>query len=176
MFIRWARTIAAGHMHEGAQAAAELAAYETLLDEFAHSKHGYMAKSNPFLIMHEEVQAWAAFAQGESADALKKMRESADLQDRVGQGEVDIPAREMLADMLLDLRQAGEALIEYQRTLELSPQRFNGLYNAGMAAEAAHDNAKAAQYYQTLLQSTGNGAQSTRSEFVHVREFLAANP
>jgi hypothetical protein len=44
-----------------------------------------------------------------------------------------------------------------------------------MAAEAAHDNAKAAQYYKTLLQSTGNGAQSTRSEFVHVREFLAAN-
>jgi tetratricopeptide (TPR) repeat protein len=176
MFVRWARTIAAGHRHEGAQAAAELAAYEALLDEFAHGEHGYMAKSNPILIMHGEVQAWAAFAQGETGDALKKMHESADLQDRVGQGEVDIPAREMLADMLLDLGRAGEALGEYQRTLELSPQRFNGLYNAGMAAEAAHDNATAAQYYKTFLQSTGGGTQSARSEFVHAKDFLAANP
>jgi tetratricopeptide (TPR) repeat protein len=176
MFIRWGRTIAAGHMHQGAQAAVELAAYEALFDEFAHGKHGYMTKSSHSMIMRGEVQAWAAFAGGESADALKKIRESADLQDRVGQGEVDIPAREMLADMLLDLGKAGEALTEYQRTLELSPQRFNGLYNAGMAAEAAHDNTKAAQYYRKLLQSTDNGAQSTRAEFVHVKDFLAANP
>jgi tetratricopeptide (TPR) repeat protein len=176
MFIRWARAIAAGHMHEGAQAAAELAAYEELLGEFAHGKQGYMAKSNAFVIMHGEVQAWAAFAQGESANALKKMRESADLQDRVGQGEVDIPAREMLADMLLDLGQASEALAEYQRALELSPRRFNALFNAGMAAEASHGDAEAAQYYRKLLQSTGGGAQSTRSEFVHIKDFLAANP
>jgi tetratricopeptide (TPR) repeat protein len=176
MFIRWARTIAAGHMHQGAQAAAELTAYEALFDEFAHGKHGYLAKSSHIQIMHNEVQSWAAFAQGDSADALKKMRDSADLQDRVGQGEVDIPAREMLADMLLDMGEAGEALTEYQRALELSPQRFNGLYNAGMAAEAAHENTKAAQYYRKLLQSTDNGAQSTRAEFIRVKDFLAANP
>jgi hypothetical protein len=176
MFILWARIIAAGHMHDGARAAAELAAYEALLGEFARSEQGYKAKSNPVVIMHNEAQAWAAFSRGESADALKKMRGSADLQDLVGQGEVDIPAREMLADMLLDLGRAGEALTEYQQSLALSPHRFNTLYSAGIAAEAAHDNAKAAQIYRDLLQSTGNGVQSTRNEFIHVKDFLAANP
>ena len=74
-------------------------------------------------------------------DALKYMRDSADLQDKVGQGEVDIPAREMLADILLELGQAQEALAEYKQALKLSPNRFNGLYNAGRAAEFDHVSA-----------------------------------
>jgi len=42
------------------------------------------------------------------------MRAAADLQDKVGQGEVDIPAREMLADMLLEFREPKQALAEYK--------------------------------------------------------------
>jgi hypothetical protein len=53
----------------------------------------------------------------------------------MGQGEVDIPAREMLADMLLELKRPQDALVEYEHSLQLSPNRFNGLFNAGMAAE-----------------------------------------
>ena len=45
------------------------------------------------------------------------MGESADLQDKAGQGEVDIPAREMLADILLASGQPREALNEYERDL-----------------------------------------------------------
>jgi len=176
MLTRWARAIAAGHLHQGAQAAAELAAFEKLLDQLGHSESAYLIKSNGIKIMHGEVQAWAAFAQGKSDDALTKMRESADLQDRVGQDEVDIPGREMLADMLLDLGRAPEALAEYLRSLSLSPMRFNGLFNAGMAEEAVHDNAGAAQFYRKLLQSTDNGSQSTRAELTHAKGFLAANP
>jgi tetratricopeptide (TPR) repeat protein len=176
MFTRWARAIAAGHLHQGTLATGELDAIEELLEKVARGERAYLVKSNGFMIMHGEVRAWAAFAQGSSADALTQMRESADLQDRVGQSEVDIPAREMLADMLLDLGRPQEALTEYQRSLTLSPMRFNGLYNAGMAAEAVHDNANAAQFYRKLLQSTDNGAQSTRAEYAHVKGFLAANP
>ncbi len=47
------------------------------------------------------MSGWVAFAEGRESDALNHAR-SADLQDKVGQGEVDIPAREMLADMLLE--------------------------------------------------------------------------
>jgi hypothetical protein len=36
------------------------------------------------------------------------MRAAADLPDKVGQGEVDIPAREMLADMLLESHLTAE--------------------------------------------------------------------
>jgi len=48
------------------------------------------------------------------------MHETADLQDKGGQGEVDIPVREMLADILLDLKRPKDALAEYERDLQLS--------------------------------------------------------
>ncbi len=113
--------------------------------------------------------AWVAFAGGNAAEALKQMRGSADLQDKVGQGEVDIPAREMLADMLLELGRPQEALIEYKQALTLSPNRFNGLFNAGMAAEASGDKTQAQSYYAALLQSTDNGSQSARPELQHAK-------
>ena len=104
--------------------------------------------------------AWVAYAEGKQEEALKAMRAAADIQDKVGQGEVDIPAREMLADMLLDFGKPKEALAEYEVALKLSPNRLNGLYNAGRAAEAVGDKKMAAGYYAALLKSTDGGAGS----------------
>jgi len=56
----------------------------------------------------------------------------------------------------------------------LSPNRFNGLFNAGRAAEAAGDGAQAKNYFAALLKSTDNGSQSARPEFQHVKTFDAA--
>ncbi len=170
----WARTIAAGHLRDGGQARADLGEYDSLMEKVREGRHAYFAASTGARIRRGEMLAWAAYADGNSAEALKNMREAADLQDTVGQGEVDIPAREMLADMLLELGQSKEALVEYQRSLELSPNRFNGLYHAGMAAEAARDVAKARGFYTALLKSTSDGSNSTRPEFAHVKSFLAS--
>jgi tetratricopeptide (TPR) repeat protein len=115
--------------------------------------------------------AWIAFAEGNAAQSLQQMRDSADLQDKVGQGEVDIPAREMLADILLELGRPREALVEYKQALTLSPNRFNGLFNAGMAAEKIGDKAQAEGYYAALLKSTNNGSQSARPELEHAKTF-----
>jgi tetratricopeptide (TPR) repeat protein len=113
------------------------------------------------------------FAAGRQEEALRAMRAAADLQDKVGQGEVDIPGREMLGDMLLSLHQPQEALAEYRVALRLSPKRFNGLYNAGLAAEAAGNNTAAAHYYAALLHSTNNAAFSSRPELAHAKSFVA---
>jgi tetratricopeptide (TPR) repeat protein len=102
------------------------------------------------------------------------MRAAADLQDKVGQGEVDIPAREMLGDILFELRQPQQALAEYRVALQLSPNRFNGLYHAGMAAEAAGDKAAAANYFTTLLKSTSNGEHSSRPELAYAKKFISS--
>ena len=115
------------------------------------------------------MQAWIAFAESEANTALTHMRAAADLQDKVGQGEVDIPAREMLADMLLELNRPREALDEYKESLKLSPNRFNGLFNAGRAAEAAGDLPGAKRYYAALLAMTADGAQSSRPELTHAK-------
>jgi tetratricopeptide (TPR) repeat protein len=170
----WARTIAAGRLHQDKQARAALAEYDSLEEKVKKGRHAYFADSTGARIARGEMLAWVAFAEGKPADALGHMRESADLQDKVGQGEVDIPAREMLADMLLELGQPREALVEYKRALVLSPNRFNGLYNAGMAAEAAGDKAQAKSYYVALLESTDNGSRSARPELDHVRAFASS--
>jgi tetratricopeptide (TPR) repeat protein len=171
--VYWARSIAAGHLHRAAEARHELSAYDALMAEVRKGRHAYLAEGTGAKIERGEILGWMAFADGRLAQAVGQMRESADLQDRVGQGEVDIPAREMLADMLLEANQPQQALAEYQRSLALSPNRFNGLYNAGRAAEAAGDAATARRYFAALLKSTEDGAHSSRAEIAHAREFLA---
>jgi len=172
--IWWARAIGDGHLHHAEPAQADLTKYDALMAEVKKGRHAYYADSTGAQISRYEIAGWAAFAADQQDDALKQMRAAADLQDKVGQGEVDIPAREMLADMLLELHHPQQALAEYRVALKLSPNRFNGLYHAGEAAEAAGDKAAAAEYYAALLKSTGDGASSSRPEMAHAKSFVAS--
>ncbi|HEX4756383.1 MAG TPA: hypothetical protein VH308_00320 [Terracidiphilus sp.] len=170
----WARTIAHGHLRQPEEARADLARYDALIDEVRKGKDAYMADDTGAKIEREELLGWVAFAEGKPDDALKNMRAAADLQDKVGQGEVDIPAREMLADMLLESDQSQQALAEYEAALKLSPNRFNGVYHAGVAAEAVGDKPKAQQFYTALLKFTDSGARSNRPEFAHAKSFVSS--
>jgi tetratricopeptide (TPR) repeat protein len=170
----WTRAIAHGHLRQTQEARTDLAAYDALVEKIRKGKNAWSVDSAGAQIGRKEMLAWAAFAADDIAQALKEMREAAELQDKAGQGEVDIPAREMLADMLLESGNARDALAEYKLALELSPNRFNGLYSAGLAAEKLGDKGQAASYYAALLKSTDNGAHSTRPELDHVKTFMAS--
>lgn len=172
--IWWARAIADGHLQHADQARQDLAQYDALMAQVRTGTHAFEADSTGAKIWRSEVVAWTSFAAGRHDDALHHMRDAADLQDKVGQGEVDIPAREMLADMLLELHQPQQALAEYRVALQLSPNRFNGLYHAGMAAEAAGDKAAAADYFAALLKSTENGEHSSRPELAYAKKFISS--
>jgi tetratricopeptide (TPR) repeat protein len=172
--VYWARVIAAGHVHNEAAAQDAVTAYEALLDAIRKGDHAYTVQGTGTAVRSDEMQAWLAFAKGDTAAAEQHMRAAADLQDKVGQGEVDIPAREMLADMLLDSGRPKEALVEYQGALKLSPNRFNGLYGAGRAAEASGDHLSALNFYRALMKSTDNGAHSSRPEYAQVKAVLSA--
>jgi tetratricopeptide (TPR) repeat protein len=169
----WGRVIADGHLHLGAQARADLASYDSLVAEIRKGSMAYLADGVGAKIERGEMAAWAAFADGKVDEAARQMSASADLQDKVGQGEVDIPAREMLADMLLESDRANEALADYQQSLILSPNRFNGLYGAGQAAEKAGEPAAARGYYIALLKSTDNGSMTARTEVKHAQSFIS---
>lgn len=171
--VEWAHAIAAGHLHRAADAAQALSSYDALIAEIRRGRHAYYAEGTAPQIRRGEIVAWSRFAAGDTSAALEAMRAAADLQDRVGQGEVDVPAREMLADMLLDARRPADALFEYRADLQLSPKRFNGLYGAAQAAEAAGDGAAAREFYGELLASTADGAGSTRAEIAHAKAFLS---
>jgi tetratricopeptide (TPR) repeat protein len=172
--VYWARAVAHGRLHQPEQARADLARYDELIAEVRKGSHAYLAEGTAPKIERDEMEAWTAFAQGKQEVALNEMRNAADLQDKVGQGEVDIPAREMLADMQLEFGHPQQALTEYEVALKLSPNRLNGLYNAGRAAEAAGDNVKAKFYYAALLKSTNNGEDSVRSELAHAGSFVSS--
>lgn len=174
MQIYWGRAIAHGHLHQPEASRADVAARAALLEQVLRGPHAYQAEGIHTRIAGDEMQAWTAFAAGDTAGSVRQMRDAADLQDRVGQGEVDIPAREMLADILLESGRPREALDAYRQALALSPNRFNGLYGAGRAAEASGDTALARSYYQTLLQITGGGSRTARAEIEHARSFNSA--
>jgi len=171
--VYWARTIADGHLHQPQQARSDLAAYDAMAAELRKGSRAWEVDSTSARIDHGVMLAWVAFAAGNTTEALRQMRASADLQDKVGQGEVDVPAREMLGDMLLESGKPREALTEYKRALKLSPNRLNGLYSAGRAAEATGNPTEARGYYAALLKSTDNGSHSTRPEIAHAKAFVA---
>jgi tetratricopeptide (TPR) repeat protein len=172
MLVYWARAIAHGRLHDAKQAAADVAQYNASLADLSKGPSAYLAEGNGVQIKRDEMLGWAAFAEGKTVEAAADLRRAADLQDKVGQGEVDIPAREMLADVLLEAGHPKEALVEYEVALRLSPNRLNGLYNAGRAAEASGNKASAELYYAALVKSTGPASEPPEV-VVLARRFLA---
>lgn len=98
--------------------------------------------------------AWLAFAEGKTEEALKGMREAADLEDSMEKHPVTpgpvIPARELLGDMLVDAGKATAALTEYELSLQRSRNRLNGICGAIRAAERSDDRAKKEKYLGQL--------------------------
>lgn len=145
------------------------AAYDTLVKQ----KDAY--KANQVKIQMTTGQAWILLQQGKKTEALKMMSDAADMEDHTEKHPVTpcevIPARELLADMLLQTGDAGKALQAYEADLERHPNRFNGLYGAGSAAEKLHDQQKARLYY-TELMTISNSGDSNRAELGGVRLFL----
>src|SRR5262249_19885370 len=70
--------------------------------------------------MRLAASGWLAYADGKRDEALSLARSAADLEDRTGKHPVTpgsvLPARELLADMLLDMNRPSEALAEYEKS------------------------------------------------------------
>jgi tetratricopeptide (TPR) repeat protein len=171
-FRAWAQAIAAGHLRDAPEADQAAAAADQLAD--ATEKEGSPIGAEIAVTQHT-IKAWQSFAHNQDDQAIREIREAADVQDRVGQQEVDIPAREMYADMLLIDHRPGEALVQYRTAIKLSPNRFNGLYNAGRAAESSGNIEEALGYYKQLLKITNYGANSQRPEVAYAENFVRVN-
>ncbi len=121
---------------------------------------------------YQEAAAWVAHAEGKDDEAIASLRRLADKNDRLGNEPEGIPAREQLADMLLEAKRPQQALAEYQVDLKLNPNRFNGLYGAARAAEAAGKQQDASEYYAMLLKVC-DGSNSTRPELSRAKRLVA---
>jgi len=171
----FARALGAARMGDPEQAKLELKMLRKL-------RLALPADANAYWRVQLEVQtnaadAWIAYAEGRAKDALTLMRSAADLEDSVDKlpitpGEV-LPARELLADLLLEQDDAARALEEYEVVLRAAPNRFNALFGAGSAADRMGDRVKAKFYYEALL-AQSDLSDETRPALAHAREYLSA--
>jgi tetratricopeptide (TPR) repeat protein len=167
----WARTIGAARSGNVEQAKKELAEIESVRQKLLAQKKNDQAEV--IARDYQEASAWVQHGEGKDDDALAALRKLADETDKNDNNPEIISAREMLADLLLELKRPQEALVEYRADLKLRPNRFNGLYGAAQAAEQAGKQSDANGYYATLLKSC-EGGSSTRPELSHAKELVAS--
>jgi tetratricopeptide (TPR) repeat protein len=95
----------------------------------------------------------------EDDEAAALARSAADLEDSTDKHPVTpgsvLPAREQLADLLLEEGQPAAALAEYERSLRSAPARFNSYDGAARAAERAGKKEEAKAYRDRLLHLCG---------------------
>jgi tetratricopeptide (TPR) repeat protein len=166
----WARAMANGRLHRPEQVGEDLKSYDAALADLQKSPYADMMPR--FQLYRNEIVAWQQYAEGQNDASVATMRKAADEQDKLGQAEVDLPGREMLGDMLMELKRPKEALVEYKVALTLSPNRLNGLYGAGRAAEALGMKKEAGDYYAVMLKNTDDGAHSSRPALAHAKAFV----
>ena len=112
-------------------------------------------------IQHREAQAWLAWAEKKRDQAVTLMRSAADLEDSTDKHPVTpgaiLPAREQLADLLLEQGKPDAALAEYETSLKSAPARLNSYMGAAQAAKRAGQAEKAKMYKERLLAMCAGG-------------------
>jgi tetratricopeptide (TPR) repeat protein len=169
----YARALGAARSGDPAAAERDVQQLASLRDSLKAAKNNYWATEVE--VNRLGAAAWIALAQGKKDEALSLMRAAADTEDKsekhiVTPGRI-LPARELLGDMLLELKQPALALKEFEASQVREPNRFRGLYGAAQAAAQSGDVAKAKTYYAKLMEVAKGG--DPRPELTRARTFLA---
>jgi hypothetical protein len=164
-----------GNLHTSNRKEAEQA-----MAELKDSHAGLLEQRRTYEANHVHIQlkaaeAWLNFSSGNRKDAVRLMTEAADMEDAtdkhpVTPGEV-VPARELLADLLMEMGEFGKALETYEADLARHPGRFNGIYGAALAAQKSGNKEKAILYFRQLKTVAGQ-ADTKRPELNIAETFL----
>ncbi len=173
VIVHFTRLMGSVHLGNLQSAKEELNELNRLHDRLTGQKDTY--KANQVVIQIKTGEAWMRLKEGRGSEALALMQLAADMEDKtekhpVTPGEV-LPARELLADMLVQLNHPHQALEAYEAVLQKQPNRFNALYGAGIAAQKSGNSQKAKTYFQQLLNSVGN-AKTNRVEVATCKLYL----
>jgi tetratricopeptide (TPR) repeat protein len=144
----------------------------SLRDTIAKQNNEYWSKQVE--VQRREVQAWIQQASGKSDDAVATMRSAADLEESMDKHAVTpgavLPGCEMLAQLLALANRPQEAFAEYESVLKIAPNRFNTLYGAATAADAAGNQVAAQNYFRKL---TEVAVGDERPELIAARKKIA---
>jgi tetratricopeptide (TPR) repeat protein len=156
---RFTRAIGAARSGRVRPARAEVAELGTIATDLAARRDTYWARVVG--IKRDAAAAWVQFATGDTLGALAAARAAADSEEVTDKHPVTpaelLPARELLADMLLAARRYPEARAAYQATLQREAGRARSLFGAARAAELAGDRATAEAGYREFLKLMNEG-------------------
>lgn len=123
----------------------------------------------------EAANALIRVAEGAKEEGIRLLRAAADHEDAIDKHPVTpgalLPAREMLADLLLENGAAAEALSQYEEVLRTAPRRFNATAGVARAADEVGDKVKARAFVMQLLE-IAKDAEVSRPELVWARTYL----
>ncbi|MEO7742708.1 MAG: hypothetical protein ABIR98_07220, partial [Usitatibacter sp.] len=169
----YARGVGAARSKDVAAARAEHQRLIALRDKCKDLKLGYWA--DQLDIQAEAVSGLVALAEGKQQQGMDLLRKAAAREDATEKHPVTpgplIPARELLAQALLEQGDAAGAMKEFEAVLVREPNRYRPMLGAAMAADKAGDRERARQHYTSLLQ-VADGADAARGELVAARKFV----
>src|SRR5262249_7288450 len=172
--LHFARALGAAHVGDAESARKDLQHLASIEKILAQENNKYWADQIDIQI--EIGSARVSLAEAKQEQALQQMRGAADHEDKTDKHNVTpgviLPARELLGEMLLETKQPGAALIEFETVLRTAPNRFNALAGAGRAAKLSGDNEKAKKYYGKLLDMCA-AADRDRPGLQDAKSFLA---
>jgi hypothetical protein len=170
----FARALGAARSGDAAGARKEIERLHSLQQALAERKLAYWAEQVE--IQAKVATAWASYAEGKHEEALGAMRAAADHEDQTEKHVVTpgpiMPARELLGEMLMELGRPAEALPQYEASIAKEPNRFRGLYGAGLAAERAGDLTRARGHYEKLVAISAPSA-GARTELIYAKQVLS---
>jgi hypothetical protein len=162
----FARALGAARSGNPAAASKDVEKLAMLRDALQKANDAYW--SGQVDIQRRIASAWIALAEKREKEALGALREAADLEDATDKSAVSPgplkPARELLGEMLMELKRPAEALNEFESTMKKEPNRFAGLLGGARAAQAAGDRQKARTYYARLVEICKRGDKPGRPE------------
>jgi tetratricopeptide (TPR) repeat protein len=151
--ISFARALGDARTGNISGAQTEIAKLQSLKDKLLASKDSYWA--NQVEVQRLAAAGILAHVQGDDQKAVTLVRAAADLDATMDKDPVTpssvLPARELLADLLLELNQPGAALVEYKEMLRTDPNRFRSILGEARAANQSGDTAAAHDAYQKLV-------------------------
>jgi tetratricopeptide (TPR) repeat protein len=170
--IWFARALGAARLKDIPTAKAAVEQLQKAIDQLLQQKDTYWAEQ--VTIQKLAGSAWLAWAEGRQAEALAEMREAAEREDKTEKAAVTpgplAPARELLGEMLLELKRPKEALAEFEKTIVKEPNRFRALAGAAAAATQAGDQRTARKHYEQLLVVAARADAPGRAELKAARD------
>jgi tetratricopeptide (TPR) repeat protein len=172
----FARALGAARSGNPDAARLDIGSLSEIRDKLREAKNDYWA--DQVAVQQQVATAWALYAEGKYDEALSKMSEAVDAEDKTEKAPVTpgplAPARELYGYMLLDRGKAQEALVAFEATMAKEPNRYNGYVGAAQAARALGDTAKAKANYEKLVALAADSG-SERPTLAAARAFVASN-